>query len=98
METDLERYAWLVAYELREARSSATQKERREHEGLARAYMLKMHDIEQDPQVFLLGANARQRALKQFTQHRDEEPRTRVPRKPRGDRTTQYCHTHQATT
>src|SRR3546814_16615766 len=73
METDLERYAWLVAYELREARSSATPKERREHEGLARAHMLKMHALETDPQVFLLGANEDQTALNPLPEHRDDE-------------------------
>lgn len=46
METDLERYAWLVTYELREARLASTPEERREHEMLARAYTLKMHHLE----------------------------------------------------
>ena len=48
METDLERYAWLVAYELREARSADSPEERRDHEMLARAYTLKMHRLEND--------------------------------------------------
>ncbi|HEY9553371.1 hypothetical protein [Allosphingosinicella sp.] len=88
METDLERYAWLVAYELREARSSATPKERREHEGLARAYMLKMHALENDPQVFLLGDNEDQRALKPLPEPRDDESSNVVDLKPGGDRHT----------
>lgn len=54
METDLERYAWLVAYELREARSAATPEERRDHEGLARAYTIKMHALENESPPFLL--------------------------------------------
>ena len=48
METDLERYAWLVAYELREARSADSPEERRDHEMLARAYTLKMHRLENE--------------------------------------------------
>ena len=56
METDLERYAWLVAYELREARSSPTAEERREHEGLARAYTMKMYALENDTPAIPLAA------------------------------------------
>lgn len=57
METDLERYAWLVAYELREARSAATPEERRDHEGLARAYTMKMHALENEPSALLLNGS-----------------------------------------
>ncbi|PWG02074.1 hypothetical protein [Sphingosinicella humi] len=54
METDIERYAWLVTFELREARSAPTAEERREHERLARIYTLKMHGLENGQQSFLL--------------------------------------------
>ena len=54
MESDLERYAWLVTYELREARSAATPEERRQHEGLATAYTLKMHALENEQPAFIL--------------------------------------------
>ena len=55
METDLERYAWLVAYELREARASASPEERRDHERLARTYTMKMYALENDAPAIPLG-------------------------------------------
>jgi hypothetical protein len=85
METDLERYGWLVAYELREARSSATPEERREHERLARAYTLKMHALENDPPAFLLGGNDDERTLKPLPEPREAEQRNVIDLKSSGD-------------
>lgn len=46
METDLERYAWLVNYEIQEAERAPTPDERRRHEQLARVFTLKLQELE----------------------------------------------------
>lgn len=46
METDVERYAWLVDYERREAERASTPDERLRHEQLAHLFMLKLQTLE----------------------------------------------------
>lgn len=46
MESVVERYAWLVAYERKEAQHATTLDERRRHEQLARLFMLKLQELE----------------------------------------------------
>ena len=51
METDLERYAWLVNYELQQAERASTPDEKRHHEQLARVFTLKLQELERRPEI-----------------------------------------------
>ena len=46
METDVERYAWLVNYELQEAERATTPDERLRHEHLAHVFNLKLRELQ----------------------------------------------------
>lgn len=51
METDFERYAWLVNYELQQAERASTPDEKRHHEQLARLFSLKLQELERRPDL-----------------------------------------------